>query len=150
MLHRPAYTPRRQPHMPGDQFPITRWAVIEAVKSHDPAEQTRALDTLCTAYWKPVYKYVRLRWNRPPEDAQDLTQGFFTELLERDLLAKYDSAKSKLRTYLRLCADSFVMNQQRASSRRKRGGNAPPLALDIPAAQDEPFVTFHDPPTISF
>src|SRR5882762_9199449 len=69
--------------MLGDQFPITRWSVIDAVKSHDPAEQTRALDTLCTAYWKPVYKYVRLRWSRPPEDAQDLTQGFFAELQKR-------------------------------------------------------------------
>jgi hypothetical protein len=46
--------------MPGDQFPITRWSVIDAVKSQDPAEQTRALETLFAAYWKPVYKYVRL------------------------------------------------------------------------------------------
>src|SRR5260370_13425828 len=123
--------------MPGDQFPVTRWSVIDAVKSRDPAEQTRALDTLCSAYWKPVYKYVRLRWNRPPEDAQDLTQGFFAELLERDLLAKYDPAKSKLRTYLRLCADSFVMNQQKAAIRQKRGGNAPHASLHFTAARDE-------------
>jgi RNA polymerase sigma-70 factor (ECF subfamily) len=80
---------------------------------------------------------VRLRWNRPPEDAQDLTQGFFAELLERDLLAKYDPAKSKLRTYLRLCADSFVMNQQKAANRQKRGGNASHLALDFQGAEDE-------------
>jgi len=123
--------------MPGDQFPVTRWSVIDAVKSRDPAEQMRALDTLCSAYWKPVYKYVRLRWNRPPEDAQDLTQGFFAELLERDLLAKYDPAKSKLRTYVRLCADSFVINLQKAASRQKRGGNAPHIALDFQAAEDE-------------
>jgi RNA polymerase sigma factor (sigma-70 family) len=134
--------------MPGDQFPITRWSVIDAVKSHDPAEQTRALDTLCTAYWKPVYKYVRLRWNRPPEDAQDLTQGLFAEMLERDLLAKYDPAKSKLRTYLRLCADSFVMNQQKAASRQKRGGNAPHVALDFQAAEDELAGTSIDPASI--
>src|SRR5260370_38567227 len=123
--------------MAGEQFPVTRWSVIDAVKSQDPAEQARALDTLFAAYWKPVYKYVRLRWNRPAEDAQDLTQGFFAELLERDLLANYDPAKSRLRTYVRLCIDSFVMNQEKAAHRRKRGGAAIHLALDFPAAEGE-------------
>ena len=121
----------------GSQFPVTRWSVIDAVKSADPAEQARALDTLFAAYWKPVYKYVRLRWNRPAEDAQDLTQGFFTEVLERELLAKYEPAKSKLRTYLRLCVDSFVMNQEKAARRQKRGGNATHVALDFQAAEGE-------------
>ena len=123
--------------MTRDQFPVTRWSVIDAVKSHNSAEQARALDTLFAAYWKPVYKYVRLRWNRPAEDAQDLTQGFFAEVLERDLLAKYDPAKSKLRTYLRLCVDSFVMNQEKAARRQKRGGDVMHVALDFQAAEGE-------------
>jgi RNA polymerase sigma factor (sigma-70 family) len=119
------------------KFPVTRWSVIDAVKSEDAAEQARALDTLFAAYWKPVYKYVRLRWNRPAEDAQDLTQGFFAEVLERDLLAKYNPAKSKLRTYLRLCVDSFVMNQEKAARRQKRGGDVTHVALDFQAAEGE-------------
>jgi len=123
--------------MAGDQFPVTRWSVIDAVKSADPVEQERALDTLFAAYWKPLYKYVRLRWNRSAEDAQDLTQGFFAEMLERELLAKYNPAKSKLRTYLRLCADSFVMNQEKAARRQKRGGDATHVALDFQAAEGE-------------
>jgi RNA polymerase sigma factor (sigma-70 family) len=123
--------------MAGDQFPVTRWSVIDAVKSADSTEQARALDTLFAAYWKPIYKYVRLRWNRPVEDAQDLTQGFFAELLERELLAKYEPVKSKLRTYLRLCVDSFVLNQEKAARRQKRGGAAIHLALDFPAAEGE-------------
>lgn len=123
--------------MAGNQFPVTRWSVIDAVKSPDSAEQARALDTLFAAYWKPVYKYVRLRWNLPAEDAQDLTQGFFAKALERELLAKYDPAKSKLRTYLRLCVDSFVMNQEKAARREKRGGNVTHVALDFQAAEGE-------------
>ncbi len=123
--------------MAGDQFPVTRLSVIDAVKSQEPTEQARALDTLFTAYWKPVYKYVRLRWNRQAEDAQDLTQGFFAEALERELLTKYEPAKSKLRTYLRLCVDSFVMNQEKAARRQKRGGNATHVALDFQAAEGE-------------
>src|SRR6266849_3653348 len=108
----------------GDRFPSTRWSVIEGIRSSDEAERTRATETICRAYWKAVYKYVRLRWNRTAEDAQDLTQGFFAEMLERELLAKYDPAKSRLRTYLRLCVDSFVMNQEKAAHRQKRGGSA--------------------------
>jgi RNA polymerase sigma factor (sigma-70 family) len=134
--------------MPGDQFPVTRWSVIDAVKSEDPAEQTRALDTLFAAYRKPVYKYVRLRWDRPAEDAQDLTQGFFAEMLERHSLAKYDPARSRLRTYLRLCVDSFVMNQEKAARRQKRGGNATHVALDFQAAEGELAGAAIDPASI--
>ncbi len=129
-------------------FPATRWSVIDAVKSGNPAEQARALDTLFAAYWKPVYKYVCLRWNRQTEDAQDLTQGFFAEMLERDLLARYDPAKSRLRTYLRLCVDSFVMNQEKASRRQKRGGNATHVALDFQAAEGELAGATIDPASI--
>lgn len=135
-------------HTAGDRFPATRWSVVEAARSNDRAEQARALDTLFTAYWKPIYKYVRLRWNRPIDDAQDLTQGFFTQLLERDLLAKYEPAKSRLRTYLRLCADSFVMNEQKAASRQKRGGTASHLALDFQAAESELHGAAVDPASI--
>jgi DNA-directed RNA polymerase specialized sigma24 family protein len=108
----------------------------------------RALDTLSAAYWKPIYKYVRLRWNQPAEDAQDLTQGFFAEMLERELLSKYNPEKSKLRTYLRLCADSFVMNQEKAARRQKRGGNATHVTLDFQAAESELAGATIDPASI--
>ncbi len=121
----------------GDRFPVTRWSVIDAARSDNAGERERALATLFAAYWKPVYKYVRLRWNRPIEDAQDLTQGFFVELLNRDLLAQYDPAKSRLRTFLRVCIDSFVMNQDKAAQRQKRGGNMLHVALDFREAEGE-------------
>ena len=95
------------------------------------------MDTLCGVYWKPVYKYVRLRWNRPPEDAQDLTQGFFAQTIERGLLEKYDPAKGRLRTYLRVCVDSFLMNERKAAKRQKRGGNVSHVALDFAGAEEE-------------
>src|SRR5882762_3328355 len=121
----------------GESFPLTRLSVLAAVRSPDGTERGRALDLLFGAYLKPVYKYLRLKYSQAPQDAQDLTQGFFAELLERDLLARFDPAKSRLRTYLRLCADSFALNEIKAASRKKRGGNAPHVALDFQAAEEE-------------
>src|ERR1700747_1090911 len=115
--------PREGSSPGGDRFPPTRWSVIDAARSNDVAERARAMDTLCGGYWKPVYKDVRLRWSRPPEDAQDLTQGFFAQMIERGLLDKYDPAKSRLRTYLRVCVDSFLINEDKAAKRQKRGGS---------------------------
>jgi len=121
----------------GDRFPATRFSVLDAARSADESERVRAMDTLCAAYWKPVYKYVRLRWNRPTEDAQDLTQGFFVQLIERGLLDKFDPAKSRLRTYLRVGVDSFVMNEDKSAKRLKRGGTESHVALDFAGAEEE-------------
>lgn len=104
------------------------------------------MDTLCAAYWKPVYKYVRLRWNPSSEDAQDLTQGFFAQVIERGLLDKYDPAKGRLRTFLRMCVDSFVINDEKAAKRLKRGGNASHVALDFAGAEEEMGGAALDPP----
>src|SRR2546427_116287 len=133
----------------GDRFPATRRSVIEAVRSIDAEERESALESLCAAYWKPVYKYVRLRWNRTPDAAQDLTQGFFVELLERELLDKFDPKKSRLRTYLRLCVDSFVMNEDKAGRRQKRGGEVQHVAVDFSAAEEELGATVIDPAKIA-
>ena len=140
---------RNIPEEPGgDRFPPTRRSVINAARSIDAEERERALETLCAAYWKPVYKYVRLRWNRAAADAQDLTQGFFAELLERELLEKFDATKSRLRTYLRVCVDSFVVNAEKAAHRQKRGGNSAHLALDFAGAEQELGAATIDPATI--
>ena len=120
-----------------ERFPATRWSVIEGARSDNRGERERALETLCKAYWKPVYKYVRLHWSRGPDEAQDLTQGFFAEMLERELLNRFDAGKSRLRTYLRLCVDSFLMNEDKAARRQKRGGEIQHLTLDFTGAEDE-------------
>src|SRR5256884_4237976 len=132
----------------GDRFPPTRRSVIEAVRSIDAEERERALEALCAAYWNPVYKYVRWRWNRPADVAQDLTQGFFMELLERELLERFDAKKSRLRTYLRVCVDSFVSNEDKAGRRQKRGGNVAHVALDFAAAEEELGGAVMDPAAI--
>src|SRR6266478_5646244 len=54
----------------GDRFPPTRRSVIEAARSIDAGEREQALEALCVAYWKPIYKYVRWRWKRAAQEEE--------------------------------------------------------------------------------
>lgn len=121
----------------GQQFPLTRWSVVEAARSGDAPERQRALDTLMAAYWKPIYKYVRLQWHKDREQAADLTQDFFVRLLEKGLLNRFDPTRARLRTYLRLCIDGLVMNTDKSAQRLKRGGAAILVPLDFETAEGE-------------
>jgi RNA polymerase sigma factor (sigma-70 family) len=119
------------------RFPATHWSAVLAARSDDPAERSRALEAIAAAYWKPIYKYVRIRWNKSNEDAKDLTQDFFAKLFEMEYLDDFDPAKARLRTFLRICADRFVANEAKSAKRLKRGGGAAHLSLDFDAAENE-------------
>jgi len=119
------------------QFPSTHWSLIEGTRSPHAEERRRALDTLITAYWKPVYKYIRLHWKKENEPAKDLTQEFFARLVEKGLLARFDPDRARLRTYLRVCVDGLVMNEDKAAQRVKRGGDVTLLPLDFEWAEGE-------------
>lgn len=96
-----------------------------------------AHQALVEAYWKPIYKYLRLKWHLSPDAAADATQEFFLSLLERDLVGRYDAGRARFRTYLRLCLDGFVANQQKAERRIKRGGGITTVPLDFTTAEGE-------------
>jgi RNA polymerase sigma factor (sigma-70 family) len=118
-------------------FPATRLSVVARTKSEDAETRRLAFATLITAYWKPTYKYLRLKWNLDPEDAADLTQDFFTTTLEKDVIERFDPARARFRTYLRLCVDGFVANAKKAESRLKRGGGLSIVSLDFESAEGE-------------
>jgi len=118
-------------------FPLTRHSLMQAVRSADAKERRRALDVLIGAYWKPVYKYIRVRWGKDNEQAKDLTQEFFVRLLEKDFLESYDPTRARLRTFLRVCLDRFLSNTQTAEQRLKRGGEIAFLPLDFETAEGE-------------
>lgn len=99
--------------------------------------RTQAFGDLVAGYWKPVYTHLRLTWQLPPEDAQDLTQAFFTEAWEKGWLERYDPAKARFRTFLRVCADRVVLNWQQSAQRLKRGGDARFVSLDFETAEGE-------------
>jgi len=119
------------------QFPATRWSLIVAARSAVPEERQRALEVLTAAYWKPVYKYIRLRWEKDNEQAQDLTQDFFLRILEKEFLARYDPQRARLRTFLRVCVDHLIANEGKAARRLKRGGDVQILPLDFESAEGE-------------
>ena len=121
----------------GDRFPQTRWSAIVAARSHDPVERDCALETIIAAYWKPVYKYIRLKWHKSHADAADLTQGFFTKAIEKNFFHDYNPVKAKFRTFLCTCLDGFVANEEKAAHRLKRGGQSQILSLDFQSAEGE-------------
>jgi RNA polymerase sigma factor (sigma-70 family) len=126
------------PHLDGNAgFPATRGSMLVAARSENSTERKRALEALINTYWKPVYKYIRLKWGKSVEESEDLTQEFFTELLERDLIKNYDPQKARLRTYLRMCVDGLAANQYKAAQRLKRGGGLQFLSLDFQSAEGE-------------
>lgn len=130
-------TPAHGSDESGSRFPATRGSVLASLAGSDDVERARAWEDLAAVYWRPVYKYIRLRWRRDAHDAEDLTQGFFTKALEREFLSRYDPSRARFRTYLRTCLDGYVLNEAQASAAAKRGGGKAALSLDFPDAERE-------------
>jgi DNA-directed RNA polymerase specialized sigma24 family protein len=120
---------------PDHRFPTTHLSAVLATRSDDAQLRQRALDALVAVYWKPIYKYIRLRSNKNNEDAKDLTQGFLARLIEKDFLESYDPARARLRTFLRVCLDRFIANDYKALERQKRGGDL--ASVDFDGAEAE-------------
>ena len=111
-------------------FPTTRHSVIERLRTEDDTPRRDAFGDLAAGYWKPVYKYLRVKWRLSPEAAEDATQAFFAEAFEKSWLERYEPAKARFRTFVRLCVDRLVMNMQQADGRAKRGGAARVISID--------------------
>jgi RNA polymerase sigma factor (sigma-70 family) len=109
-------------------FPVTRRSAIIATRSDDQGVRAQAFETLISMYWKPAYKYVRIKWRESNENAKDLIQGFFARAIEKGYFQNYDPARASFRTYLRTCLDGYVANEKKAAGRQKR--SAPTLDFD--------------------
>ena len=119
------------------KFPQTNHSAIVASRSSDDEVRQRAFESILSSYWKPAYKYVRIKWNMDNEDAKDLTQGFFADAFEKNYVARYDAGKASFQTYLRTCIDGFVSNWRKSQGRLKRGGGFEHLHLDFFDAENE-------------
>jgi RNA polymerase sigma factor (sigma-70 family) len=121
---------------PHGQFPSTQLSLLEAASS-GAALPNEALERVSALYWKPVYRFIRVKFGQNNEDAKDLTQSFFATALQRDLFARFDPAKASFRTYLRMAVERFAASQYAADNRQKRGGGIEfePVAEQAAAAE---------------
>jgi RNA polymerase sigma-70 factor (ECF subfamily) len=115
-------------------FVTTHWSVVLSAREPDAPNSAAALETLCRTYWYPLYAYVR-RQGRPPADAQDLTQGFFARLLQKDYLQAAAREKGKFRMFLLVAFKRFLANEWDREHAQKRGGFAPVVSIDEELAE---------------
>ena len=109
-------------------FTTTHWSVVLEAQGQSPAAQ-EALEKLCRTYWRPIYGFVR-RQGAGPEEAEDLTQGFFALLLERRDLDAVRKEKGRLRSYLLTSLKHFLTNERSRATAIKRGQGQQLIPLD--------------------
>jgi DNA-directed RNA polymerase specialized sigma24 family protein len=124
---------RTSMEMPG-VFPNTHWSVVLSAQEKEPGSADVALETLCEAYWYPLYAYVR-RYGHGAEDAKDLTQAFFARLLARNYIGKVDREKGRFRTFLLTALKRFIIQEWERASAQKRGGGQQFVAFDTELAE---------------
>lgn len=117
-----------------DRFLTTHWSLVVAAARQESPESAGALLALCEAYWYPLYAFVR-RQGYGAEDAQDLTQGFFAVLLEKNYVGDADPRRGKFRSFLLTAIKHYLSNQRDRARAKKRGGGKPVLSLDLDLAE---------------
>ena len=120
--------------MEGELFPSTQLSLLESV-SGGGSLPNAAMERVAEIYWKPVYRFVRLKFLKDNEGAEDLTQAFFASALERDFFRRFDPARASFRTYLRTAVEYFAANEYAAAQRLKRGGGV--IFEPVEKADDE-------------
>jgi RNA polymerase sigma factor (sigma-70 family) len=124
-------------------FPTTAWSVVSRARSAD-SKAREALGSLCAAYWRPLYSFAR-RSGHTSEDAHDLTQGYFTLLIEKDYLGDVRLREGRFRTFLLTSFRHFLSKERDRARALKRGGGRPLLSIDAGEAEaahaDEPLDT---------
>ena len=116
-------------------FATTSWSLVaQAAGKRELPTVAAALQDLCQSYWYPLYHYVR-RQGYDPTIAEDLTQGFFTRLLDGDLLGKADANRGRFRSFLLAALQNYLANEKRYHAAEKRGGGRPAISLDFNDAE---------------
>jgi len=116
-------------------FATTHWSVVVAAGQDSSEPSRRALETLCSAYWYPIYVYVR-RKGYGADDAQDLTQEFFAQLIAKQHLRLADRTKGRFRSFLLATLHYFLAREWTRAHRQKRGGQYQFVSLDQEAPEE--------------
>lgn len=119
---------------PANYFATTHWSVVLAAGRQDTTRAANALEELCQTYWYPLYAHARRRGYASP-DAQDLTQGFFACLLERQSLRNVDPTKGRFRSFMLGALNHFIASEWAKMQTQKRGGGREIVPLHLGAAE---------------
>jgi len=111
----------------GVAFTTTHWSLVLEAQGESAAAQ-KALEKLCRTYWRPIFSFLQRQGVRQ-EDAEDLTQGFFTLVLERRDFSAVRKEKGRLRSYLLAALKHFLTDERRRATaiKRGKGGRLVPL-----------------------
>jgi RNA polymerase sigma factor (sigma-70 family) len=115
-------------------FVTTHWSVVLSAQDSHGSHSRQALESLCRTYWYPLYSFAR-RAGHSPTDAEDLTQGFFARLLEKDYLKAAAIDKGRFRTFLLVALKRYLANEWDRQHAQKRGGFTAIVPIDQDLAE---------------
>jgi RNA polymerase sigma-70 factor (ECF subfamily) len=116
------------------RFCTTQWTVVLQAGAPGP-QRAEALDQFCRAYWYPLYAFLRRR-GESAEDAGDLVQQFFAQVLERGWLGDVERRETRFSTLLLTIFQRFLVSEHRRAAAEKRGGGRVPISIDLPQAEE--------------
>ena len=118
-----------------DHFATTRWTLVLNAGNGASGSSRVAMAELCALYWYPLYAFIR-RKGHGPDAAQDLTQGFFARLLERNIVGTADPARGRFRSYLLGAVQHFLADRRDHDRALKRGGGNVTVSRDLDTGED--------------
>lgn len=118
----------------GRDFASTHWSLVLLAGGKESPQSAAALESLCRAYWYPLYSFTR-RQGYSPHEAADLTQSFFSHILSTGALASVHPQKGKFRSFLLACLKNLLANDWHRAQCQKRGGGVPTISLDEEQAE---------------
>ena len=124
--------------------PATRLSVVERARSGDEETRRIAFQTILDAYWKPVYKRLRMKWSFRPDEAADATREFFRTVVGQEVVKEFDPGQTRFMTHLRECLDRFVSITPTAAIHSKSGAGSPMTPPDFMSAEAE--IDSQEPP----
>jgi RNA polymerase sigma factor (sigma-70 family) len=118
------------------KFATTHWSVVLAAGDSSSVQHNQALSTLCQTYWYPLYAYLR-RHGYDRHQAEDYTQAFFSQMLEKHYLRRVEPKPGKFRSFLLVALKRFIADQRARAKTIKRGGAHQILSLNIESAESQ-------------
>ena len=127
--------PDEKPPGARGRFATTRWSLVLAAGQQTSVRSTDAVASLCETYWYPVYAFIR-RQGHDADAARDLTQEFFTRVIEKHYFRDADPARGRFRAFLLTSIRHFLSNERDRAHALKRGGRNPPISLNVETAEE--------------